>query len=342
MRNFDEITDEVFRRRDDFETAQKQQKQTARRRINATLTALMIFVAVAGTVGFAAKFISGTELFKEYFQANGKIDLSEAQDAIIEERVIEVQESVTKDDITVTLDGVLIHRGAAYVYMTLNAPEEISLEHCNASGMIIKNEKGSRLTDSYALGTLEYDSETNTMKYMLRGLSPRCGTSVYQRSGGEITIVIPGFIDGSNDQPISESIWEFTVPLTPPEESYVDVLTEPVICEMEDHWSGEKAEIQINALRLYELSVDLEFQVLNGVEFRTDPRICVVLTDGTEIFTNLSGTDDNHTDSDKLSESYFESPIVAEAVDYIRIGTMGSGKDAFAFFESARIDFPQQ
>ena len=61
MRNFDEITDEVFRRRDDFETAQKQQKQTVRRRINATLTALTIFVAVAGTVGFAAKFISGTE-----------------------------------------------------------------------------------------------------------------------------------------------------------------------------------------------------------------------------------------------------------------------------------------
>lgn len=342
MRNVDEFTDEVFRRKDEFETARKQQKQTMRRRLTTTLTALAIFVAVAGTVGFAAKFISGTDLFKGFFQAFEKIDLSEAQNAIIEKRVIEVHESVTQDDITVTLESVLVHRGETYIYLSLEAPKEISLQYCNAAGLTLENKEGYMFTSGYTYGTHEYNDSTNFMSYLLRASNRQVGTTVYQMSDGEITIVIPGFIDGSNDQPISESVWEFTVPLTQQEESYVEVLSEPITCEMKDRWSGENVEIQINALRLYELSADLEFQSLEGI-LSTDPRICVVLTDGTEIWTDSAKTGPNLVGrSGKLCESYFESPIVAEAVDYIRIGMMGTGADAFTFYESTRIDFPQQ
>ena len=77
MRNVDEFTDEVFRRRDVQVVKQKERRQAVHRKVTALVTVLAIVLTV-GAVGVGAAVLSGSDWFANLYKRETHGELSES------------------------------------------------------------------------------------------------------------------------------------------------------------------------------------------------------------------------------------------------------------------------
>ena len=336
MRNLDEITDEVFRRRDDFETARKQQMQTMRRRLTATLTAFAIVLSV-GVVGVAAAVISGADWFAGFYSKTTKGELSESQLQYLAENTVDIQQTVTSDGITMTLGAVISSRNLFDVYIHVVAPEGMSLEGVNLGindTFTLVKENGEEL--KYCGGHFHYveddDGKAHTRTYALRVYAPTGGDDkgyIFSQ-GGPLKMTINGLSYGAMESVASYGEWSFELPFSDREEDEKVIITEPVVVNAYSTLKKEYVgKVKITSFTMYNLFGSGTFETVDieTMENYLDAyvNVQVYFKDGTTARANSGWCSKNQVEFMKGNgtgefEAGFSEPIILSEVDYVVFG----------------------
>ena len=329
MKHYKDVAEEALRRRDEYDVQRNQRKQMLRRKMITTLAALAIFVTVAGSITLAVGYISGAEWFTNYFQGRSEKEFTENQQEVIAERVLDVNQSVTADDITITMKSVFFNLNDVYLNFSIETTRDISLEACSPQAML-KGFDGTIYTSGWTNSSSEYDAENNIMHYVmfmtLRGDNDVQRKKIMQ--DGNLRIILSElkrteFIKEPELKrvviPISDEKWEFDITFDEITEVYRPILSEPVTCQVQ-HFRLKDiiVELEIQALNGYAMAVRGEYSIISDSEWDIPPEITIVMLDGVEIkdFSAKSGR--------RLEVSVidfgFETPINWDEVDYIRVG----------------------
>ena len=329
MKHYKDVAEEALRRRDEYDVQRNQRKQMLRRKMITTLAALAIFVTVAGSITLAVGYISGAEWFTNYFQGRSEKEFTENQQEVIAERVLDVNQSVTVDDITITMKSVFFNLNDVYLNFSIETTRDISLEACSPQAML-KGFDGTIYTSGWTNSSSEYDAENNIMHYVmfmtLRGDNDVQRKKIMQ--DGNLRIILSElkrteFIKEPELKrvviPISDEKWEFDITFDEITEVYRPILSEPVTCQVQ-HFRLKDiiVELEIQALNGYAMAVRGEYSIISDSEWDIPPEITIVMLDGVEIkdFSAKSGR--------RLEVSVidfgFETPINWDEVDYIRVG----------------------
>ena len=329
MKHYKDVAEEALRRRDEYDVQRNQRKQMLRRKMITTLAALAIFVTVAGSITLAVGYISGAEWFTNYFQGRSEKEFTENQQEVIAERVLDVNQSVTADDITITMKSVFFNLSDVYLNFSIETTRDISLESCFPQAML-KGFDGTIYTSGWTLSSSEYDAENNIMHYVvfmtLRGDNDVQRKKIMQ--DGNMRIILSELKRNEIIEepelkrvviPISDEKWEFDITFDEITEVYRPILSEPVTCQVQ-HFRLKDiiVELEIQALNGYAMAVRGEYSIISDSEWDIPPEITIVMLDGVEIkdFSAKSGR--------RLEVSVidfgFETPINWDEVDYIRVG----------------------
>ena len=329
MKHYKDVAEEALRRRDEYDVQRNQRKQMLRRKMITTLAALAIFVTVAGSITLAVGYISGAEWFTNYFQGRSEKKFTENQQEVIAERVLDVNQSVTADDITITMKSVFFNLSDVYLNFSIETTRDISLEACFPQAML-KGFDGTIYTSGWTLSSSEYDAENNIMHYVvfmtLRGDNDVQRKKIMQ--DGNMRIILSELKRNEIIEepelkrvviPISDEKWEFDITFDEITEVYRPILSEPVTCQVQ-HFRLKDiiVELEIQALNGYAMAVRGEYSIISDSEWDIPPEITIVMLDGVEIkdFSAKSGR--------RLEVSVidfgFETPINWDEVDYIRVG----------------------
>ena len=329
MKHYKDVAEEALRRRDEYDVQRNQRKQMLRRKMITTLAALAIFVTVAGSITLAVGYISGAEWFTNYFQGRSEKEFTENQQEVIAERVLDVNQSVTADDITITMKSVFFNLNDVYLNFSIETTRDISLEACFPQAML-KGFDGTIYTSGWTNSSSEYDAENNIMHYVmfmtLRGDNDVQRKKIMQ--DGNMRIILSELKRNEIIEepelkrvviPISDEKWEFDITFDEITEVYRPILSEPVTCQVQ-HFRLKDiiVELEIQALNGYAMAVRGEYSIISDSEWDIPPEITIVMLDGVEIkdFSAKSGR--------RLEVSVidfgFETPINWDEVDYIRVG----------------------
>ena len=329
MKHYKDVAEEALRRRDEYDVQRNQRKQMLRRKMITTLAALAIFVTVAGSITLAVGYISGAEWFTNYFQGRSEKKFTENQQEVIAERVLDVNQSVTADDITITMKSIFFNLSDVYLNFSIETTRDISLEACFPQAML-KGFDGTIYTSGWTLSSSEYDAENNIMHYVvfmtLRGDNDVQRKKIMQ--DGNMRIILSELKRNEIIEepelkrvviPISDEKWEFDITFDEITEVYRPILSEPVTCQVQ-HFRLKDiiVELEIQALNGYAMAVRGEYSIISDSEWDIPPEITIVMLDGVEIkdFSAKSGR--------RLEVSVidfgFETPINWDEVDYIRVG----------------------
>ena len=329
MKHYKDVAEEALRRRDVYDVQKKKKRELLRRKMITTLAALAIFVTVAGSITLAVGYISGAEWFTNYFQGRSEKEFTENQQEVIAERVLDVNQSVTVDDITITMKSIFFNLSDVYLNFSIETTRDISLEACSPQAML-KGFDGTIYTSGWTRSSSEYDAENNIMHYVvfmtLRGDNDVQRKKIMQ--DGNLRIILSElkrteFIKEPELKrvviPISDEKWEFDITFDEISEIYHPLMSEPVTCKTQHfHFKDIIVELEIQALNGYAMAVRGEYSIISDSEWDIPPEITIVMLDGVEIkdFSAKSGR--------RLKVSVidfgFETPINWDEVDYIRVG----------------------
>ncbi len=332
MKHYKDVAEEALRRRDEYDVQRNQRKQMLRRKMVTTLAALAIFVTVAGSITLAVGYISGAEWFTNYFQGRSEKEFTENQQEIIAERVLDVNQSVTADDITITMKSVFFNLNDVYLNFSIETTRDISLDHCFPEAML-KGFDGTIYTSGWTLSSSEYDAENNIMHYVvfmtLRGDNDVQRKKIMQ--DGNMRIILSElkrneFIEEPELKrvviPISDEKWEFDITFDEITEVYRPILSEPVTCQVQ-HFRLKDiiVELEIQALNGYAMAVRGEYSIISDSEWDIPPEITIVMLDGEEIkYSSSSSGKKLGISKNSVVEFGYETPINWDEVDYIRVG----------------------
>ncbi len=335
MKHYKDVAEEALRRRDEYDVQRNQRKQMLRRKMITTLAALAIFVTVAGSITLAVGYISGAEWFTNYFQGRSEKEFTENQQEIIAERVLDVNQNVTSDDITITMKSIFFNRNEVYLNFSMETTRDISLEH-RYPDITLRGRDGtyySSYPSSWHSSSAEYDDENNIMQYV--AVVELQGNNNYQRNkimeDGYLRIVLNNLemteiIEEPEVQfihiPVSDGEWEFEVTFDEITEIYRPLLSEPVTCKVQDYFHKEMiAEVEVKTLTGYAMAISAEYCVISDIDRDIPPEIIIVMMDGEEIWYSSSKSGKKlGISTDSIVENGYETPINWDEVDYIRVG----------------------
>ena len=332
MKHYKDVAEEALRRRDEYDVQRNQRKQMLRRKMITTLAALAIFVTVAGSITLAVGYISGAEWFTNYFQGRSEKKFTENQQDIIAERVLDVNQSVTADDITITMKSVFFNLSDVYLNFSIETTRDISLEACFPQAML-KGVDGTIYTSGWTLSSSEYDAENNIMHYVV--FMTLQGNNDVQRKkimqDGNLRIILSElkrteFIKEPELKrvviPISDEKWEFDITFDEISEIYHPLMSEPVTCKTQHfHFKDRIVELEVQALNGYAMAVRGEYSIISDSEWDIPPEIAIVMLDGVEIkYSSAKSGRKLGVSKVSVIEFGFETPINWDEVDYIRVG----------------------
>lgn len=332
MKHYKDVAEEALRRRDEYDVQRNQRKQMLRRKMITTLAALAIFVMVAGSITLAVGYISGAEWFTNYFQGRSEKEFTENQQEVIAERVLDVNQSVTADDITITMKSLFFNLNDVYLNFSIETTRDVLLEYCYPD-MMLKGSDGTHYTSSVRLSSSEYENEKNTMHYvavmMLQGNNDVQRKKIME--DGYLKIMMSN-LERSElvEEPelhrivtqISNGKWEFDISFDEISEIYRPLMSEPVTCQAQHfHFKDRIVELEMQILNGYAMAVRGEYRIISDSEWDIPPEITIVMLDGEEIkYSSSSSGKKLGMSKNSVVEFGYEKPINWDEVDYIRVG----------------------
>ena len=344
MKDYEEMASEVLQQRDDYEAKRTQRRKTLHRRLTTTLTALAIILTVGavGVVGVAAGYLGAAEYFKQLFEDRIDADLSEEQQQIVSENVLEVNQSVTHDDVMMTVEYVLRSRNHLLVHLVVEYPDRLDVTKCQFGDVELRSENGRLLATTYHLCNLDFYRKKNVQYYTIMMAATNSPYTTFAEpyiiSDETVTLTFSEIHqneEGSLEfEVVSDGNWQYELTFDTWEDRYLELVAEPVTGEiLNDRMVdllGERSVVEVTSLRLYELSGIGTYQTLEGKDMVL--RIAVVMKDGTMV-------ESNHLVADDRSVSFsLESVIALENVDYVLFGGYKDGNGDWA--GAIRFDIP--
>lgn len=333
MKSYEEIAENVFRRRDEYKR-KNYKRDMAVKYLVKTVSAVGLMVCICITLSFGYVLAAGLGIIDDFvgvFEANRETHLSPKQEAYIEEVYADIGESISCNGVTVTVNSAITDGKVAYIYMDVEAPENIDLESLDGHGLgfsrTMKSESPNSgdimLSSSTTYVEDDNDGKKNTVSLLIESSIMTIAGSDYSFADGyERTLNLSNLHAYKEEYPyseytITEGEWCFKFKFTEAAhnaQDMVEMIRNPVTGYGE-RLEGEKVAVKINSVKLKALGVQMYYSFMPGeVPEAVDVGpIKAVMKDGSEIAGRpKSGV--------VGSCSYiFESPIVFEDLDYILI-----------------------
>jgi len=299
------------------------------------LTAAVITVLLTMSVFAAENIMTYDDWFRDFFSNKEVVaDISENQLILLENSLTPINQSVTSNGYTVTLESAITDGFVAYFTFRVDAPEDVVLDKprydfrevpLDIFGEDIDD--GDITIRSGGWRTLEDDDPTdNTVRLLLEiSISDPEKMNSALTDKTEKTITLNTFLrDAGPESPAeiqAEGEWTFTftLPDTDPVTREVEMLSSPVRCTARRQ-SGQhnfNIAVQVTSFRLRALTATLVCEEpLTGFweGIMLDP-IYVVLKDGSRVLARFSSG--SYQEGECVSNMEFDVPISFADVDYI-------------------------
>ena len=269
----------------------KKRRKTGRR-VSTVILAAVLMLALA-TTAFA--YFSGADWFKGWFSQRAETELSPGQVEYIEERTVDVDQSVTQNGWTVTLESAIADQYNAYVKLTVAPPSKDVPDSMELSELSLGVDEvrltsaGPKLSDdalrkwgvsqswdTNSDGTLRIDGEGRLTLILTFYMVTDPNSGAAYTDGYERTLTMKDLTwtdlnaeppyDGENaiwdgdewSYPagvLAQGEWKFSFTFTPADEE-VELVTQPVPCQGQE--SGWRMDSEGNVLEMLDDLVDIE------------------------------------------------------------------------------------
>lgn len=283
MKSYEEVAASVFRRAEEY-TRQKQRRETAlRRAVNglAVLALILGLTAFLGTGYVLAAGMGYVEDFFGIFEERSGTQLNRLQQEFIEEAAAQIGESVTCSGVTVTVRSAITDGNIYYIYMDIEAPEEISLEALNGHGLGFDHTTRSDNPQRYPVISVssscipvkDHDGKANTISMILRTEVMTTQDSGFNFADGYTrTLTLENLFAYLDTYPFSQyiiakGVWSFRFEFAPAGENAqqeLELLSEPVIC-FGERMSGKAVGVNMYSIRLGALGMTFRYSYDEGL-----------------------------------------------------------------------------
>lgn len=299
------------------------------------LTAAVLTALLTMSVFAAEDIMTYDDWFRDFFSDKEVVaDISENQLALLESSLTPINQSVTSNGYTVTLESAITDGYVAYFTFRVDAPENVVLDKSRYDfGEVPLDIFGEDIDDgeiTVCTGgwrTLEDEDPTdNTVRLLLEiSINDPANMESALTDKAEKTITLNTFLrDAGPESPAeiqAEGEWTFTftLPDTDPVTQEVEMLSSPVRCTARRQ-SGQhnfNIAVQVTSFRLRPLTVTMIYErPLTGFweGIILDP-IYVVLKDGSRVLARSSHG--SYRDEVCINTLEFDVPVSFADVDYI-------------------------
>ncbi len=307
----------------------------------AALISVSAIVAFAETIPTfqSAWFFS---FFGHDTKQEAELELTENQSAILDAGLVEINQSVTYEGYTITLESGLCDGNKALIKCRVDAPEDVCLNGLNYALHLesyIERADGVRGDYSGASYTgypiADEDPNDNSMTQLLDFIvQPSKDSSFSLADGSQWGFTFSGIseLSGSGEDvtwnTLCEGTWNFKVKFDDAllvTES-TELLSEPVRCLWSLHIRNRKIPVRVKVLsvELRSLTATIQYKrpwiaVFRGVYL--DKPIYLVLNDGTRILVKVKMA--TYTDEYDEILCHFDRPVSVEDVAYIEFPGAG-------------------
>ena len=313
----------------------------------SVIVLIAAIISVSAIVAFASTMPANTSAwFLSFFghdtKQEAELELTENQSAILDAGLVEINQSVTYEGYTITLESGLCDGYKALIKCRVDAPEGVSLSGVNYalhyesniefSGGVPGNYSAASYTGYPLADEDPYDNSITQLLDII--VQPSKGSSFSLADGSEWGFSFSGIseLTGSGEDAtwntLCEGAWEFKV--TFDDELLVtestELLSEPVKCLWSLHIRNQKIPVKakVFSFELRSLTATIRYKrpfiaVFRGVFL--DKPIYLVLNDGTKILAKVKMT----TYRDEYDETlcHFDRPVSVEDVAYIEFPGVG-------------------
>lgn len=293
---------------------------------------LLVAAAIIGTLALssvAAYHYGGW--FQNFFAARNHDYLSDAQLAVLEESILELNQSVTDGGYTVTLESVVSDGANTYLKLSVEArdgsvldgdyyyfaPFDINIPEAESDMIRCVSAGWEHVTDE--------DPKDNVAPLLMEiNGSDFAGSE----PGAVWTLKLPKLIESrgegkaTTDTVLAEGEWifEFSLPAGSSALAELDMLAQPVTIQAQTYQESssvpkETVEVTMTSFVLRSLSAVCTYEYDEGL--KVEP-VTVVLTDGTAITARFSTAGMNPDTATVRHTFRFETPVPLEEVDYVQ------------------------
>lgn len=308
-----EVEPEFLAEAENYPVASTRQRIFRRPVLAAALIALVLIL-----VGCTYAVLSETEWFEKFFANWQNQELSESQNAFVEEHTKVIGQSVTKDGYTLTVESAIADSYNAYIKLRLTSENGQKL---NAESYLPEyrfQEDGTWDQYFYALDNPQWryttgmgPSEEDATVILLRVNQNERQSAKPLEEGVTYRIHMTGLVgyysDGS-EKVLTEEDFDFDIVFDTLYNETLEMISEPITASFSD------IQVNVTSLKLRALSITTDY---NG---RTDEKgaLCfvdsfVVLKDGTEVSFRpyILGSEG--------ATCFLTGPVDLEEVDYVRL-----------------------
>jgi len=333
MKNHEEVAKDVFAKIFMYEQRTAHRKKIFHR-ITSTLSIIAISFCMIMTLSVGYAFAAGFGLitdFLGFFEKQSGTLLSENQQLYLEDSIAEIGKSVTREGVTVTMNAALTDGSIYYIYLDIEAPEDISLNKLNGHGLgftrTLSSKNPNRHDISFAsrgcIPIEDFDGKNNTISMLLRTNVGVPSDSLFSFTDGyERTLTLENLFAYSDEYPYEQYIiatgpWCFNFFFTSDvqgTEGSVELLESPLDCCGKTN-SGEYASISINSICMKNLGITFDYDFAQGIQEEAIDLgvVKIVMKDGSIINTIPSGAVIGK------SSFVFSAPVIINDVECITI-----------------------
>ena len=304
-------------------------------------------ISVSAIVAFASTMPANTSAwFLSFFghdtKQEAELELTENQNAILDAGLVEINQSVTYEGYTITLESGLCDGYKALIKCRVDAPEGVSLSGVNYalhyesniefSGGVPGNYSAASYTGYPLADEDPYDNSITQLLDII--VQPSQGSSFSLADGSEWGFLFTGISErtGTGEDTtwntLCEGIWEFKVAFD--DELLVtestELLSEPVRCSWSLFIRNRKIPVKakVFSFELRSLTATIRYKrpiiAVYGGGYLANP-IYLILNDGTKILVNTK----MNTYRGEYYETlcHFDRPVSVEDVAYIEFPGVG-------------------
>lgn len=345
MKNYHEVAQDVFRRRDAFEE-KKWHKDVAFRCISSVMSAVAVVVMIlctAGTCYVLAASVGVIDDFLGIFQERNNNQLSAGQQSYIQTAVAEIGESVSCEGYTVTAQGAFTDGTVAYILLDIEAPEGVVIDGLGGIGFdtadreIVRGDNPEKRLNITGLSmtyvpVADHDGCDHTASVLLQISCIRLNGSTYSFADGYARYLELSEIHYYMDEypysceVIAEGNWNFEIMFAQTQADDAEMLTAPIRMPMQRTMTADYVDTTISSIRIKGLGIDFYYTIdADDVQEPGDfGNVQVVMKDGSIVNAypkSGSSVGNSEAGNRVFSCNYIaQAPIVIQDVDYVMIG----------------------
>ncbi len=339
MKDYREITENVLRRRDQYE-AKKRRRYEKIHKVTSVLSVIVITIAFLFTTGTCYVFAVGLGIIEDTFGICSKVFpgiVTQKQQAYVQSNMVGLGDTTTCNGVSVTVQSALTDGTTAYILLNIKAPEQMDLTQYGlhfdiATNGIIRGENPSSALGAGSFGLQQrtvddQDGAKNTQDMVLQIDSAGAPGSMFSFADGyNRYILLENLYVRNADIPyekirIAEGNWNFRILFDNADCTIQkEMLTEPI--KLTAYRKLEDSEQSVIVHSIVVKGLSMEFYYATEDETIRKPGnfkdVKVVLLDGTII--DMQSRSGQGTGSDVFAVYLASSPIIVEEIDYVQVG----------------------